>query len=58
MNRKEMIKNYITSKRDEMIADLAELIRIPSVMSEPSRDMRFVDRKLSKPLLLFGLVLT
>ncbi len=41
MNRKEMIKNYITSKRDEMVADLAELIRIPSVMSEPSEGCPF-----------------
>ena len=33
MNRKEMIKNYIVSKRDEMVSDLAELIRMPSVMA-------------------------
>lgn len=41
MNNKTMISNYIDSKRDEMIADLAELIRIPSVMSAPSEGCPF-----------------
>lgn len=41
MNQKEMIRNYIVSKRDEMVNDLAELIKIPSVMSEPSEGCPF-----------------
>lgn len=41
MNRKELIKNYIMSKRDEMIGDLAELVKIPSVMSEPTEGCPF-----------------
>lgn len=35
-NKKELINNYIKEKKAEMIADLAELIKIPSVMSEPT----------------------
>ncbi|MGN1135882.1 MAG: dipeptidase PepV [Oscillospiraceae bacterium] len=41
MNTKESISNYIDSKRDEMTADLAELIRIPSVMSAPTEGCPF-----------------
>lgn len=36
-----MIKNYIASKRDEMVSDLAELIRIPSVMADPTENCPF-----------------
>lgn len=41
MNRKELIRNYIRSKRSEMINDLDELIRIPSVMSAPTTNCPF-----------------
>ena len=41
MNKQEMIKKYIASKRDEMVSDLAELIRIPSVMAEPTENCPF-----------------
>lgn len=41
MNRKEMIRNYIVSKRDEMVSDLAELVEIPSVMSAPTEGCPF-----------------
>lgn len=36
-----MIKNYIASKRDEMVSDLSELIRIPSVMADPTENCPF-----------------
>ncbi|MCH5207602.1 MAG: Sapep family Mn(2+)-dependent dipeptidase [Oscillospiraceae bacterium] len=36
-----MINDYINSKRDEIIADLAELVAIPSVMGQPSEDAPF-----------------
>lgn len=35
------IENYIYSKKDEIIGDLAELVAIPSVMGEPSEDAPF-----------------
>lgn len=41
MNTKALISDYIDSKRDEMISDLAELIKIPSVMSAPTEGCPF-----------------
>ncbi len=40
-NKNDLIGQYIDDKKEEMIADLAQLIKIPSVMSEPTDSCPF-----------------